>query len=110
MNTYQIDPAHSSAAFSIKHMMIAKVHGRFDKLSGQLSYGPATPSKASVVAKIDASSINTSEEKRDAHLRSASWRTCANRVPTRHRLAPREPQGAPRTAAVPGLPPPQPRP
>jgi polyisoprenoid-binding protein YceI len=54
-------------------MMIAKVHGRFDKISGHLSYDPAAPEKTSVSATIDSSSINTGEEKRDAHLRSPDF-------------------------------------
>ncbi len=73
MNTYQIDPSHSSASFSVKHMMIAKVHGGFEKLSGKLSYDPANPSKFNIDVQIEASSINTREEKRDAHLKIADF-------------------------------------
>jgi len=73
MSLYQLDPAHSSANFSIKHMMIAKVHGGFDKLTGTLNYDPANPAAASVEAKIEASSINTREPQRDQHLRSADF-------------------------------------
>lgn len=72
-NTYQIDPAHSSASFSIKHMMIAKVHGGFEKLSGKLVLDPSKPETASIEAVIDSSSINTREPKRDEHLRSADF-------------------------------------
>lgn len=72
-NTYQIDPSHSSASFSIKHMMIAKVHGSFDKMSGKLIYDPANPAAASVDVSIEAASINTREAQRDAHLRSADF-------------------------------------
>lgn len=71
MATWNIDPAHSSASFSIKHMMIAKVHGGFEKLSGTLQYDAANPAQASVEASIDAASINTREAQRDGHLRSA---------------------------------------
>lgn len=73
MATYQIDPAHSSAAFSIKHMMIAKVHGAFEKMSGQLTFDPAQPSKAQVEATIETASINTREPQRDTHLKSADF-------------------------------------
>jgi polyisoprenoid-binding protein YceI len=73
MSKYQIDPSHSVATFSVKHMMIAKVHGGFQKLSGQLNYDPANPAKSSVEVVIDAASINTHEEKRDAHLRSPDF-------------------------------------
>lgn len=73
MSQWQIDPAHSSANFSIKHMMIAKVHGGFEKLSGVLQYDPADVSKSSIEASIEASSINTREPQRDQHLKSADF-------------------------------------
>lgn len=73
MSTWQIDPAHSSASFSIKHMMIAKVHGGFEKVSGQLQYDAAHPGQASIEALIEAASINTREAQRDAHLKSADF-------------------------------------
>lgn len=73
MAIWNIDPAHSSASFSIKHMMIAKVHGGFEKLSGTLQYDAANPAQASVEASIDAASINTREAQRDGHLRSADF-------------------------------------
>lgn len=73
MSTYNVDPAHSSASFSIKHMMIAKVHGGFEKLSGKLVYDPAQPEKAVVEATIETASINTREAQRDAHLKSADF-------------------------------------
>lgn len=70
---YQIDPSHSTASFSIKHMMIAKVHGGFEKMSGTLTYDPQNPSHSVVEASIDAASINTREAQRDAHLKSADF-------------------------------------
>lgn len=70
---WQIDPSHSSANFSIKHMMIAKVHGGFEKLSGTMVYDAADPSKSSVEAVIEASSINTREPQRDTHLKSSDF-------------------------------------
>ncbi|WP_413943627.1 YceI family protein [Bdellovibrio sp. HCB-162] len=73
MTTWQIDSAHSSANFSIKHMMIAKVHGGFEKLSGTLQYDPADVTKSSIEATIDAASINTREAQRDGHLKSADF-------------------------------------
>ncbi|WII71396.1 YceI family protein [Bdellovibrio sp. 22V] len=73
MSTWNIDTAHSSANFSIKHMMIAKVHGGFEKLSGVLQYDPADVTKSSIEATIDASSINTREPQRDTHLKSADF-------------------------------------
>lgn len=73
MSQYQIDPSHSSATFTIKHMMIAKVHGGFEKMSGKLNYDPANPTQASVEVAIEANSINTREPQRDAHLKSADF-------------------------------------
>lgn len=70
---YQIDPAHSTVSFSIKHMMIAKVHGGFEKLSGKLSYDAGNPGQSSIEVEIDAASINTREPQRDAHLKSADF-------------------------------------
>ena len=73
MNTYLIDPSHSSVNFSIKHMMIAKVHGGFEKLSGKLQYDPKNPGATVVEATIETASINTREAQRDAHLKSAEF-------------------------------------
>lgn len=73
MSKYQIDPSHSTASFSIKHMMIAKVHGAFQKMSGSLEYDAANPAKAQIDVTIEAASIDTREPKRDEHLRSADF-------------------------------------
>jgi polyisoprenoid-binding protein YceI len=73
MSKYQIDASHSAASFSIKHMMIAKVHGGFEKLSGTLEYDAANPAKAKVEVSIDVNSISTREAKRDEHLKSADF-------------------------------------
>jgi polyisoprenoid-binding protein YceI len=70
---YQIDPSHSSANFSIKHMMIAKVHGGFEKMSGKLVYDPANLASSSIEVSIDAATINTREAARDTHLKSADF-------------------------------------
>lgn len=71
--TYQIDPAHSSAQFSVRHMMVTNVRGGFRKVQGTVVYDPENPANSSVNAEIDAASINTNEEQRDAHLRSADF-------------------------------------
>lgn len=73
MNTYHIDPSHSQVNFTIKHMMIAKVHGGFEKISGKFIYDPANFSNSSVDVTIDAASINTREPQRDTHLKSADF-------------------------------------
>lgn len=70
---YNIDPSHSTASFSVKHMMISKVHGSFDKISGKMTYDAANPGKSSIDITIEAASVNTREAQRDAHLRSADF-------------------------------------
>jgi polyisoprenoid-binding protein YceI len=73
MTKWQIDASHSSANFSVRHMMIAKVHGGFEKISGQLELDAANPSHSNLEVSIDASSINTRDAQRDAHLKSADF-------------------------------------
>lgn len=73
MATYQLDPVHSSVGFSVKHMMIAKVHGNFEKFKGSLVFDRENIQKAFAEATIDASSINTREPQRDTHLRSPDF-------------------------------------
>lgn len=73
MNLYQLDPSHSTASFSIKHMMIARVHGGFEKLKGTLAFDPQNLVTARLDVAIDANSINTRDEQRDAHLKSADF-------------------------------------
>jgi polyisoprenoid-binding protein YceI len=70
---YQIDSAHSSAQFTVRHLMISNVRGEFTKVSGSITYDPAAAANASVDATIDAASINTREAQRDAHLKSADF-------------------------------------
>src|SRR5450759_4087604 len=73
MSTYQIDTAHSSAQFKVRHMMIANVRGEFDKVSGTVNFDPANPSASSVEASIDATTISTRDEQRDGHLKSPDF-------------------------------------
>jgi len=72
-DTYEIDPAHTSVQFSIRHMMISNVRGEFTKLSGKATGDVANPTAATVEATIDATSIDTRNEKRDEHLRSPDF-------------------------------------
>ncbi len=72
-DTYDIDAAHSSVQFSIRHMMISNVRGEFTKLSGKAVGDVANPTAASVEATIEAASIDTRNEKRDEHLRSPDF-------------------------------------
>jgi polyisoprenoid-binding protein YceI len=70
LSTWVIDPVHSIAEFSVKHMMISTVKGRFGALEGTLHVDAADPVNSSATATIDVASITTGEPQRDAHLRS----------------------------------------
>ena len=72
-DTYEIDPAHTSVQFSIRHMMISNVRGEFTKLSGKAVGDIAQPTEAVVEATIDATSVDTRDEKRDEHLKSPDF-------------------------------------
>jgi polyisoprenoid-binding protein YceI len=68
-----LDPSHTSAKFSARHMMITNVNGQFDKVSGTIDFNEAEPAKTVVDVKIEAASINTKDEKRDGHLKSPDF-------------------------------------
>ena len=70
---WEIDSNHSSAQFSVRHIMISNVKGEFTKVSGKAIYDPKNLAGASLEATIDASSVNTREPRRDNHLRSAEF-------------------------------------
>ena len=72
-DTYDIDAAHTSVQFSIRHMMISNVRGEFTKLAGKATGDPANPTATTVEATIEAASIDTRNEKRDEHLRSPDF-------------------------------------
>src|SRR5579875_567842 len=71
--TWQIDPAHTNAEFSVRHMGISTVRGSFTKTTGTVQYDPADPSKTAIDATIDVNSIDTRNENRDKDLRSAHF-------------------------------------
>ena len=71
--TWNIDPAHSMAEFKVKHMMIANVKGQFPKVSGALFLDESDLGNSRVEASIEAASIHTRDEQRDAHLKSADF-------------------------------------
>jgi len=70
---WNIDLSHSGVNFSIRHMVISKVRGRFTKFTGVLTFDDEDITRSVVEATIDASSIDTGVEQRDAHLRSADF-------------------------------------
>ena len=71
--SYKIDPAHSQVQFTVRHMMISKVRGWFEKFDGVVALDPQTPANTTVDIKIEATSVNTRDDKRDGHLRSADF-------------------------------------
>ena len=72
-DTYTIDPAHTSFDFTVKHMMISQVPGNFDKFEGQIIYNPTDLANSKANVTIDVSSVNTRNDKRDAHLKSPDF-------------------------------------
>ncbi|HWG60247.1 MAG TPA: YceI family protein [Streptosporangiaceae bacterium] len=69
---WSIDPVHSEVGFSVRHMMVSKVRGKFTKFSGELVTGE-NPLDSSVTAEIDLASIETGAAQRDDHIRSADF-------------------------------------
>ncbi len=69
--TWAIDPVHSSINFSARHLMVSKIRGKFDTFSGVITI--AEDGTPSVTADIDVNSINTRNEQRDAHLKTADF-------------------------------------
>lgn len=71
--SWNIDTAHSQVTFTVRHMVFAKVRGRFTKWSGQLALDPQDLAASKVDVKIDAASIDTGEAQRDGHLKSPDF-------------------------------------
>jgi polyisoprenoid-binding protein YceI len=70
VQTWNIDPNHTAAQFSVRHLGISTVRGAFTKVTGTVQYDPANPAKTVIDASIDANSIDTRVEMRDNDLRS----------------------------------------
>ncbi len=73
MSSWAIDNAHSAIQFTVRHLMISKVRGRFLTFSGTVNFDEQTPANSSVSVQIEADSIDTRDEKRDAHLKSPEF-------------------------------------
>jgi polyisoprenoid-binding protein YceI len=71
--SWKIDPAHSQAQFTVRHMMISNVRGRFENFTGTVAFDEQNPARSKVDVQIEAASINTREPNRDAHLRSPDF-------------------------------------
>jgi polyisoprenoid-binding protein YceI len=72
-DSWQIDPMHTSVEFTVRHMMISNVKGQFTKTSGTITVSGSDPTSAQVDATIDASSIDTRVERRDADLKGPNF-------------------------------------
>ncbi len=72
VGTWDIDAAHSTVGFSVRHMMVSKVRGYFRDFSGEIVTAE-DPTQSSVTARINMDSIDTRQEQRDAHIRSADF-------------------------------------
>lgn len=70
---YTLDRAHTTLEFVVRHLMITKVRGRFTAFDGQIDLKAGSELPAAVKVSIDAASVDTREEQRDAHLRSADF-------------------------------------
>jgi len=73
MTTWNIDTSHSGAHFTVRHMVVSKVRGAFERWQGTLQFDEQDPEASKVSVQIEAASINTREPKRDDHLRSADF-------------------------------------
>ena len=70
--TWTVDPVHSEVSFVVRHMMVSKVRGRFDKFEGTIETA-SDPLQSTVTATVDLSSVNTGNETRDNHIRSEDF-------------------------------------
>lgn len=70
--TWDIDPVHSEVSFTVRHMMVSKVRGRFTGFTGEITTG-GDVTTSSVRGEVDATSIDTGNDQRDGHVRSADF-------------------------------------
>jgi polyisoprenoid-binding protein YceI len=70
---YTVDPAHSSVGFTTTHLMVSRVSGQFDKFEGTVNYDPSNLDASKVDMKVETSSVDTHNEKRDTHLKSPDF-------------------------------------
>lgn len=73
LENWNIDTVHSTIGFTVRHLMVSKVHGLFTKWEGTFAFDEENPAKSSVEVKIDVASVDTREPQRDAHLRSGDF-------------------------------------
>ncbi len=83
VTTWKVDAAHAEVGFSVRHLMISTVRGRFGAVNGTVQYDEAEPANSSIDVTIDVTSVDTRQEQRDNHLRSADFFDVA-RFPSMH--------------------------
>ena len=83
---YNVDASHSNLGFKVKHLMISNVSGKFDKFNGNFEYDEKTKTLKSLNGEASVASINTEDEKRDAHLKSADFFDEANNPTLTYKL------------------------
>lgn len=81
--TWTVDPMHAELGFGVRHLMISTVRGRFGKVEGTAEVDDANPNNSKIEVTVDVNSIDTRQEMRDNHLRSADFFDAANH-PTMH--------------------------
>jgi polyisoprenoid-binding protein YceI len=70
---WEIDPAHTTATFAVRHLMVSTVKGEFEKVSGSVHLDDANPTRSAIELAIDASTVNTHNAQRDGHLKSPDF-------------------------------------
>jgi polyisoprenoid-binding protein YceI len=70
---WEIDPVHTTATFSVRHLMVSTVKGEFEKVNGNVHLDEANPTRSAIEISIDAASINTRNAQRDGHLKSPDF-------------------------------------
>lgn len=71
--TYEIDPGHSNVIFKVRHLQVANFYGRFNEVTGQVTWDEANPAASSIRVEIPAESIDSNSEGRDKHLKSPDF-------------------------------------
>jgi polyisoprenoid-binding protein YceI len=90
--TWKIDPSHSEVSFTVRHLMVSKVRGRFTDFEGTLVTG-SDPAESSVEATVQLASIDTANADRDAHVRSADFFDVENHPVLQYRSTSVRPEG-----------------